>query len=199
MIVNPRKISRGKDILHRIKALETEIDGIQEHFNNLTKGLDAILGNRDQVFSKMDEVVRALVAVVGEDKVVGQLNTWRDERTSKAAQSAFDALEATKASGVAVVSDIVTDKSLLVVEQYKADGTPDSPAKVPVSVLSIEPELLSQALGKGVGARIDGKDGSYLVVVEIYAIDEARATQVEAEALEKAAQETAEITGADAQ
>jgi CRISPR/Cas system-associated exonuclease Cas4 (RecB family) len=185
-----RKMSKGKAILARIEDLE---NGLQ----SLMEGLEAVLGKRDNSFRSLDEIVRAVVDILGEDKVVEAINASRAAKAEGAAKAAFDALEASKANGVAVAVDVISDKSILVVEQYNADGTPDVPAKVPVAVSSA-PELFADGFGKGIGTRIERENG-YLIVTEIYNIDEVRVTQVEAESLEKAAQETAEITGADAQ
>ncbi len=195
-----KRLPKGKDILYRIGALETELDSTIETVENLAHGIDRVFASRDKAFGRMDEMVRALISLAGEENVLAAINAARTASTEKAASAAFGALEASRASGVAVLSETVTDQSLLVVEQYKADGTPDVPAKIPVSVLSIGPELLAQALGKGVGTRVvNPSDGDYLIISEIYVIDETRAMQLEAEALEKAAEEAAELTGADAQ
>ncbi len=194
-----KKKPRGKDILYRLGAVEEELDQTMDVLENLVRGVDSIFSNRDKAFSRLDEVVRGLVSLAGEDLVIDAINKARTAKTEAAAAAAFAALEASKANGVAVPAELVTDKSLLVVEQYKADGTPDVPPKIPVSVFSIDPELLAQALGKGVGTRINSSDGDYIVVTEIFTIDETKAMQLEAEALEKAAEETAEATGSDAE
>src|SRR6478735_3696291 len=146
-----KKFNKGKDILSRIENLEGEVSGIHSNFENLTRGLDAVLGNRDKTFTRMDEVVRALVSLLGEEKVVAEINAARRLKSEKAAAAAFSALESTKTSGVAVVGETVTDKTIMVVEQFNAEGTPEVPAKIPVALLSLDQDLIVQALGKKVG------------------------------------------------
>lgn len=181
-----------------IDALNDRVGQMESSYINLVQGLDGLFKERDQQHMVLSETLNAVIALVGADKVAAEMTRVRSERSERQAAEARAALDVAISNGVAKPAEVIGDLSLIVADQFGADGLPLLPARMQVTLDRLIPSLKEQLLGKGAGTEAVTAEGNRLVVVEIYDIDEELQTKLNQEAAQKAADEAAALSQADA-
>lgn len=148
---------RAADAMTRLSRIESSLYGTQNE-PGLTQRLDQI----DQLISAVIETVglEAIQRVVADRQA-------RQQEERAAAQKA--AIEAALAEGSLVVDPTVTVESLLVVNQFGADGQLKTLQPVTLPAKQMDSQLLASLLGQAVGFEASLQNGDKLRIVGIYA------------------------------
>lgn len=160
-------------VLDRVKALEELTNGIAAFLQTEVLGLKQSVNGLKQSEANVVEILNAMMGVLDTS---GALGSFGDGVFTKRVQAQLhnnraskqkEMIEKAVADGMLVAVDRVTDKSLLVGKEVSNAGEVLNGGRSQVEYNQLTEEAKKAALNQGVGAVINGSDGTF-EVLEIY-------------------------------
>jgi hypothetical protein len=158
----------NNSVLDRLKTLE-------ENNVRLMQALQQSFETSDKMLKNVAEILSATVSVVGPEEVTKAVEAARQAAKEEAVAKAKNALDMLVGEGTAVVTDVVTDVSLVVGHETLPDGNDSGRLQFLVSDLA--EDRRASLLGKNVGFVIDFPSGAKFEINEIYNIVEKPAVE----------------------
>lgn len=170
------------------KALKAPLIRIEKLENDLPQILQTVqqgFGIVDQKVRTVEEIVNALVSIIGLDKVQETVDANRNAQLQKESDAEEQGLNLAKDKGMIAVADEISDRSVIVGHEVDAEGKVLPPGRAQLLFAQVKEELRAELLGKKVGESIATPVGGQFIVDEIWDIvakppaDEAAAKAVD--------------------
>jgi hypothetical protein len=156
------------DAMGRLTTLEGELEDVKGSLPRLAMGVQNITNKLSQDLYEVREYIDALIGLVGPEEVQKVI---MDNRLTKSHADA-DASKANIAKkveeGALAKAEKVTEESLVVGHEVKADGTVVEPGFASFAFSQVHPEFKTKLLGQSPGAVVELKDGHTFKVEEVY-------------------------------
>lgn len=158
------KESKPVLVLDRVKALEELTNGIAAFLQTEVSGLKQAVNGLRQSEINVVEVLNAMMGVLGGEEFTKKVqNQLLDNRVVKQKEM----LDKAVADGLLVGVERVTESSFLVGREVSKSGDVLNGGRSQVEYSQLTEDAKKSALNQGVGAVINGEDGTF-EVLEIY-------------------------------
>jgi hypothetical protein len=147
---------RAADAMTRLSRIEASLFGTQKE-QGLTQRID-----------QMDQLLAAIVETVGMEAIQQAIGAQQAHQQEERAKAQKAAIEAALAEGSLVVDPTITVESLLVVNQFGADGQLKTTQPVTLPAKQMEQTLLTQLLGQSAGFEMELQNKDKLRVEAVY-------------------------------
>jgi len=147
---------RAADAMTRLTRIETSLFGTKEE-QGLTQRVDQI-----------DQLLAAIVETVGMEAIQQAIGAHQARQQEERAKAQKAAIEAALAEGSLVVDPAITVESLLVVNQFSADGQLKTQQPVTLPAKQMEQTLLAGLLGQSAGFEMELQNKDKLRVEAVY-------------------------------
>lgn len=164
-----RKIRETNDaasaVTNQLNEIKTQLSGLA---NETNAKFQKLAGWIDNTFQKKDEILDALITILGTEAVFNQIKKAKIEKAEANSAAMKDALEKQLAEGGVKVSEVVGELSIIVGSEVDKDGNQIPPARAQVLFAQLTPELAALMLGKKVGDVVETPVGSKFTISELY-------------------------------
>ena len=165
----------GSGIQKRIKKAMEAKDSMDSQLKNIDENLKQLFANDnkmaawvDEKYSKHEEILSALIEIIGTQKVFEEIKKARIEKAEANSASQKEALDKGLAEGTVKAVDEVTDTSIIVGSEVDKDGNVIPPARSQILFASLPPELADLLRAKKVGDVVETMVNSKFTIKEIY-------------------------------
>lgn len=162
------------------------LDQNEEDIRNLVSNTRQSLGVMDMKVKTLQEVMNAVVEIVGLDKVQAAIDKQHVDELQKESDIEKKGLELAKEKGLLVAGEAVNARSVIVGHDVDPSGNIMAPGRGQLLFAQVKPELRESMAGKKVGEAIDTPIGGKFVIDEIWdvvakpTVEEAAAKAVDA-------------------
>lgn len=154
--------------MDRLDVLDNQMEDVLKNLPQLAIGFNDALNRIQQQFSDMNETVDALVGLVGVDAVQAAIVQNRLDRMNAAAATTKANIVKALEEGKLVKVEKVTEKTLMVGRELKADGTMIPPGYSAVSFNQVKKEYREKLLGQSVGFILPTENDGKFEIIELY-------------------------------
>lgn len=181
--------SAGVGVLERVKNLE-------KRQRDIMTGVSQAFASSDQRHSSTEEVLNAIIMIVGRDAVEAEVQRQTIERLESKSAKEKVALEEALKAGRCAPAEVVGDRSIVVGFEVDKEGNKLHPHRVQLLYQSLRPEYKERMKDRKVGDEFDTPPGTKFTVTEIYdiALNPPKETQEEPQANEEVPTEAAQKT-----
>lgn len=142
-----------------------------------------------QAFGSLNETLQAVVSLLGEESVTGEIERLRQERQEKQEGEMAAGIKVLVDNGVLVPTAEATAETLNVGTDSGVDGRI---RRVQFETRAIPAEMQAQFIGKKPGESVTN-NGVTLTLTEVYAIDKVKAAEYQAKQQAAAAQQPEQV------
>lgn len=170
----PFKYASAKNQQRNLDARLSELEAKEQDLTNkvlpaLFKTLQNISNQLGQDITEHEEAIQALIDLIGKDKVVEAVSNNRRRAQDQAIMSEMAVFDEMVKNGMLLKTNEVTDKTIVIGTEYKEDGTPLEPLRVPLVMERVTNEELKTALvGKKVGEKVPLVNSRSFEILEVY-------------------------------
>lgn len=168
----------ARNALQRVEQLEDTIPKVISSFSQA-------LNQLQQQVTNAVEVLDAAISLLGPEQVQKTVVDARVTRARAEAESQKGQIAELVADGTLLADQVVTDKSIVVGQETREDGTLIEPGWFQHQFSQIKPEFQKELLGKGPGTEFKTANGNTYKLLEVYTVDEVKVKE-KAEAAQKA-------------
>jgi hypothetical protein len=163
-----RNLSQRK----QVKSALERIEALEQTTNQIVMGVNEALNSQGGRLEGVANIVEAVVELFGAEVVDAKIKEIADRKTLQNMENAKKALEAGVADGRLVKADAISEKSLVVGRETKADGEVIFPGRVQLTFNGIRPEFQEKLKGQAPGFTVETPAGGKFEVLEVYDIIE---------------------------
>lgn len=151
-------------------SVNDNVRKLSELFLQLSKECNERFENIDKFIGTANDVLNALISIVGQDVVAEEIVSLRKQRQEEIDKKMAEAITGLKEKGVLVPQEVSTLESFLVGTDTLESG---ETKRVQFDLEGLDPEFVNLYVGKKVGDAIEG-NGAKFVITEIYRIDKSK-------------------------
>lgn len=161
-------MSSGNTIKKKVpKGALDRIGDLESIIPQLINALNSGFMQQEQRLTALGEVLDAIIAEVGQDKIQARIEARRAEVAAQKAEQARVWVEENVAAGNIELVDAIEEGCLVVGVEYDKEGGPVPPGRVQLTTDRIRPDIREKLLGKPVGEKVE-TEGGFFEVLEIY-------------------------------
>ena len=157
------------------KSLSERITNLEESLARVLYGVNQRFQAIDQRLALLEETAAALTQIQGPDDVASFITAERTERAKTQMEQEQTSLEASLRDGYVAKAEVVGERSLIVGQYKKADGTVVEPGRAQLAMPGVAEQFKAQLLGKGAGTVLELPENNTFELLEIYTVDEEKA------------------------
>lgn len=159
---------KANDAMSRLDSVESQVDDLRATQNQLVMGVNRALSKVDQDNQQAREMLDAVIQLMGPEEVTRVLAENRLARMVAEAEQTKAAIAKALESGDLVKADKISENTLVVGRDLKADGSEAPPGYTALPMPRIDKPFQDKLLGQTVGFSVDTKDGCKFEVRELY-------------------------------
>lgn len=164
----------GKKIAREAKAASSgaleRVEKLEAFRNDVLQAMRQTFGIVDTRLQNTEDVVNALIILVGKEDVEKKVQELQIERLEAKAGTEKAALDAAVTANQVVVADVIGDRSVIVGSEVDKDGKQLYPSRVQLLFPTVKDDYKERLRGAKAGDVIETPVGSKFTILEVYDI-----------------------------
>ena len=174
---------KAANLGERLDTLEAQVEDIQRTIPQLAMATNQALNQMNTSLNEVKEYLDVVIGLVGLEAVQAQLEENRMNRMKAAAEQTKANIAKALEEGTLAKAEKISDKSLIVGKEIKADGSEIPPGYAAVRFSQVKDDFKTKLLDQAVGFTMETDGGGKFEVLEVYE-DVIKETKTEAAATE---------------
>jgi hypothetical protein len=161
-------LGRQVSMRQKTKSALERLDVIEENLPRIVGGFNEVLNRFGTQLQVIDELMTAVVALLGEENVNSKVQENRIKRAEDNARLQAEDIEKRLTDGTLVRVEAISEKSLIVGREFDKEGTVMIPGRVQMDFVTVLPDYKEKLIGQKVGFSVPTPPGGKYEVVEIF-------------------------------